>query len=221
MTTPSDIPGLYERRFDGDRAFRDSMWEVLCRSFFQRYVMPSDTVLEVGAGHCEFINHILADRRIAVDINSDLGRHAGPGVEVVNSASTDLSAIAGGSVDVAFASNFFEHLSRPDILETLRQLRRVLVPGGRLLILQPNIRFCSQDYWMFFDHVTPLDDRSVVEALAMTGFQAKEVIPRFLPFTTKGSLPKSLVLLRFYLACPPLWRLFGAQAFIAAQTSEA
>ena len=66
MSSPVDLPGLYERRFAGDAAFRSSMWQILCRSFFQKYIDPGSTVVEVGAGHCEFINHIVAaqtDRR--------------------------------------------------------------------------------------------------------------------------------------------------------------
>lgn len=193
------------------------MWQILCRSFFQKYVDPGATVVEVGSGHCEFINHIAAARRIAVDLSNDVVNHAAPGVEVVISASSDLSAIASGSAHVAFASNFFEHLTRPDILATLREIKRILAPGGKVMILQPNVRFCYRDYWMFFDHITALDDRSLVEALEMSGFTAETVIDRFLPFSTKSALPKSLMLLRIYLAVPILWRFFGAQAFVVAR----
>ena len=220
MSSPLDLPGLYERRFTGEAAFRNSMWRILCRSFFQKYIDPRATVVEVGAGHCEFINHITAARRIAVDLSTDTAHYAAPGVEVVTTASTDLAAIPDGSADVAFASNFFEHLSRPDILTTFRELKRVLAPNGRLLILQPNIRYCYRDYWMFFDHITPLDDRSLIEALEMSGFSPVQVISRFLPFTTKSALPKSLLLLRIYLAVPVLWRLLGAQAFVVARPTQ-
>ena len=86
-----------------------------------------------------------------------------------------------------------------------------------MLILQPNVRYCYRDYWMFFDHITPLDDRSLVEALEMTGFRPTTVIARFLPFTTKSRLPKSIALLRIYLSIPLLWRVLGAQSFIEAR----
>jgi ubiquinone/menaquinone biosynthesis C-methylase UbiE len=212
-----DLAAVYQRRFAGEDAFRNAMWRVLCRRFFQRYVDPGATVLEVGAGHCEFINNIAARRKIALDLSTDTVRFAAPDVEVVHAASTEMSAIPDHSVDVAFASNFFEHLTRSDILATMKELKRVLDPGGRFLILQPNIRYCSRDYWMFFDHITPLDDRSLVEALESAGFVPVSVIPRFLPFTTKGRLPNSIALLHAYLSIPLLWRFFGAQAFISAK----
>lgn len=219
MSSELDLAAVYHRRFAGEADFRTGMWRVLCRRFFQRYVDERATVLEIGAGHCEFINNIGAARKVAVDLSTDTPRYAAAGVEVITSASTDLSAVGDHSVDIAFASNLFEHLSRPEILATLRELNRVLVPQGRLLILQPNIRYCYRDYWMFFDHITPLDDRSLIEALQMAGFVPVTVITKFLPFTTKGSLPRSLTLLRIYLAVPLLWRMFGAQSFIVARPS--
>lgn len=214
----TDLEALYERRFGPDLAFRRAMWRVICSEFLQQFVPRASVVLEVGAGYCEFINAIHASRRIAVDRNPSVGNFAGDGVETIIASSTDLGRVEPGTIDVAFASNFFEHLSRPEIVLTLREVCRVLRKGGRLLVLQPNIRFCYRDYWMFFDHVTPLDDRSLREALETNGFRVVRQITRFLPFTTQGRLPKSLLLLRVYLRCPPLWRFFGAQTFMIAET---
>lgn len=211
------LEDIYRRRFDPDVAFRQAMWRVLCQDFFQRYVPAHSVALEVGAGYCEFINNIRAGRKIAVDLNPQTGVFAGPGVEVVQTSSTDLSAIPSETVDIAFASNFFEHLERPDILATMREVSRTLRPGGRFLILQPNIRFCGRDYWMFFDHLTPLDDRSLAEALEISGFEVVESVARFLPYTTKSRLPKSIPLIRAYLKLPLAWRLFGGQAFVVAR----
>lgn len=214
----SDLQSIYQRRFQPDLAFRRHMWQVLCRDFFQRYIPPESSVLEVGAGYCEFINHIRAGRKTAVDLNPDTPHFAAPEVRVIATSSTDLSAITPGTMDIAFASNFFEHLARADIVLTLRAVARTLKPGGRFLILQPNFRFCYRDYWMFFDHVTPLDDRSLVEALETNGFRAVQVLPRFLPYTTQGDLPKSLALLKVYLRVPLAWQIFGQQAFVVAET---
>ncbi len=208
---------LYAGRFDAEEDFRVAMWSVLCREFFSRYIRPEHTVLEVASGHCEFINQIPARERIAVDLNPDVARFAGPGVQVIVGNAADLGEVASGSVDVVFISNFFEHVPREVILATLAEARRVLRRAtGRLLVLQPNIRFCARDYWMFFDHITALDDRSLTEALQLSGFVVDQMIVRFLPYTTKGRMPKSLALLRTYLRVPALWRLFGAQSLAVA-----
>ena len=115
--------------------------------------------------HCEFVNNIRAADRIAVDLNPDVVVKAGPGVTAHGARSDDMAMVETGSVDRVFVSNFFEHVDRETILATLVEIRRVLRPDGKLLVLQPNIRYCAKDYWMFFDHVTPVDDRSLFETL--------------------------------------------------------
>ena len=211
-----DVQSIYQRRFADTLMFRQQMWEVLCKEFFQRHVPDTGTVVELGAGYCEFINSIRAGRKIAVDLNPDTRRHAGPDVEVILSPTSRIATLDDGVADVVFASNFLEHLTREDILATLRETRRVLATGGRFLILQPNIRYCKEDYWQFFDHITPLCERSLSEALETTGFTVQYVLERFLPFTTQGRLPNSIALLKLYLKLRPAWRVFGQQSFFIA-----
>lgn len=211
-----DVQAIYERRFADTLAFRRGMWDVLCREFFQRHVPETATVVEIGAGYCEFINHIRAGRKIAVDLNPDTRTHAGPDVTVLTTSTSRIEGVDDGVADIVFASNFLEHLPREEILATMREVRRILKPGGRFLILQPNIRYCREDYWQFFDHITPLCERSLTEALEMTGFRVVSMLGRFLPFTTQGRLPNSLLLLRLYLKLRPAWRLFGQQSFAVA-----
>jgi SAM-dependent methyltransferase len=220
VSIPDDLAAIYQRRFTADLAFRRRMWRVLCTRFFQRYVPPDAFVLELGAGYCEFLNQIRANRKIAVDLNPDTARYADPGVEVLGTPATDLSAIADGTVDVVFASNFFEHLSRPDISRTMREAARVLRPDGRFLILQPNYRYCYRDYWRFFDHLTPLDHHSLAEALESRRLRVVRMIPRFLPYTMQSRYPRSTRLLAAYLRLPLAWRLLGQQLFCVAQRAN-
>ncbi|HET6817400.1 MAG TPA: class I SAM-dependent methyltransferase [Mycobacteriales bacterium] len=217
MSEPADLARLYSERFSDEQRRRTAMWQVLCERFFQGWVDPGATVLEVAAGQCEFINNIGAARKIAIDLNPDIKRYAGPDVEAYVCSSTEMRPVADASVDVAFVSNFFEHISKTDILATLREIRRVLRPGGRVLVLQPNIRFCGADYWMFFDHITPLDDRSLEEALVLADFGIEHRIVRFLPYTTKGKLPTGTGLVKLYLRVPLAWRLLGQQSFVVAR----
>lgn len=207
---------VYRRRFGDHAAYRQAMWQALCQHFFQAYVKESDVVLDVAAGHCEFINHIRATGKIAVDINPETKVHAASEVRVFISPTTAMDWVDDGSVDTALVSNYFEHISKKDIVATLSEILRVLRPGGQVLILQPNIRFVYRDYWMFFDHVTPIDDRALCEALSLQGFEVKTCYPRFLPYTTSGSIPRWIWPIKYYLKCRLLWRVFGGQAFIHA-----
>jgi len=158
-----NFQAIYKRRFTPDMEFRQKMWGILCHDLFQKYVPEDSTILEIGAGYCEFINNIHARRKIALDMNADVRTYANPDVETIVSSSDRIESLEDGSVNIAFASNFFEHLSRDSIVATIQEVNRVLLPGGKFIILQPNIRFCAKDYWMFFDHITPIDDRALVE----------------------------------------------------------
>ncbi len=215
MSTESeDLQALYLNRFGSEEVQRQDLWQVLCSDFFQRWVPSRSTVLDVAAGHCEFINNIEAGRRLAVDLNPDVVVRAAAGVEAVVCRSDAMSHLEDGSVDRVFISNFFEHIPREVIVSTLLEVRRVLRADGKLLVLQPNIRYCARDYWMYFDHITPVDDRALAEAFAATGFRVELNIPRFLPYTTKSRLPSHPALVRLYLKVRPAWRLLGAQAFM-------
>ena len=50
------------------------------------------------------------------------------------------------SVDVLYSSHFVEHLDRREILQFLKEARRVLVPGGVIRTALPNIRFHVDNY---------------------------------------------------------------------------
>lgn len=209
---------IYDKRFAGSEGERAKVWQVLTEHFFQGWVRSSDVVLDVGAGYCEFINHIRAGGKYALDLNSTTAARAGADVKVLSQDVTQLWPLASGSVNVVFSSNFFEHLPTKNALQhCLREACRVLRSGGTLLALGPNIRFCYQVYWDFFDHFLPLSDRSLAEALEISGLKVERVIPRFLPFTMKGKTPPPAPLIRAYLKLPVLWRLLGKQFLVIAR----
>jgi SAM-dependent methyltransferase len=157
---------------------------------------------------------------LCADLNPDVKERAADGVETHILRSDDLKGIDDKSMDIVFISNFFEHITREVIIATLLEVRRVLKPGGRLLLLQPNVRYCGRDYWQFWDHITPLDDRALAEAFEATGFDIIKCIPRFLPYTTKGRLPSGPALVRLYLKVPLAWRILGGQAFMVVTPSK-
>lgn len=214
----SEITRLYRLRFQKELATRNKIWRVLCKEFFQKYIRPSDTVCDLGAGFCEFINHIRAKNKVAIDINTETKKYAKNGVKVITCSSTKLPKDLFEKVDLVFASNFFEHLpSKEDLAKTLIQIKRILKDGGRILILMPNIRYVGASYWDFLDHQLPLSEKSMTEALELNDFEIVEIKKKFLPYSTKGRLPKNSFLVSLYLRLTPLHLLFGKQSFIVAK----
>jgi hypothetical protein len=80
----------------------------------------------------------------------------------------------------------------------------------------PNIRVAGGAYWDAFDHVVPLTERSMAEALELAGFETETSIARFLPFTMVDKKPPPSALIRLYLRLRPVWRVMGAQFLVVA-----
>jgi len=214
-----DLEKLYRIRFtDADRAKKDQVWRVLCEHFFQGYVLPTDTLLEIGCGYGEFSRHIRAGRKIAIDLNPAAAECLPPDVEFHLASAANLAPIASASVDVCFSSNFFEHLPSKQVLDrVLAETLRVLKPGGRYVAMQPNLRYAPGEYWDYYDHVLPLTHLSCYEAFAKAGYEVTELIDRFVPFSTSSRLPQSPWLVRCYLAFRPAWRVLGRQFVIVGR----
>jgi SAM-dependent methyltransferase len=216
------VLSIYADRFDKSTAKRDVMWKVLCRNYFQKYIKPTDTVLDLAAGYCEFINNIECKKKIAVDLNERTKEMANKDVKVYQALSTELPKELTHKVDVVFVSNFFEHLeSKNELIDTLKEIHRVLKPGGLLMLLQPNIRLVGAQYWDYVDHTLPLTEKSLNEAFHLTNFDVKYQKTRFLPYTANSRTPAVPFLIRMYLRFPPAQFLMGKQTFMIGTPSEA
>ena len=216
----SGVDRLYRHRFPQEMlSARNQVWNVLCRSWFSHYIPVNASVIEIAAGYCEFINNISASERVAIDLNPETRLHAAGNVTVHEVAAEHVAQVVPlNHFDVAFMSNFLEHcISKDQVLSVLGGVRSVLKPGGRLLILGPNYRYCSREYFDFFDHHLALTEKSVAEALELAGFEITTIEPRTLPFTFRSRLPTWSWLVSLYLRLRPIWRIFGAQFFIVAQ----
>ncbi len=211
----ADELSYHETRFPFDQR-REIVWRTLCTSFFNPLISPDDHVLELGAGYGHFINNVRCKAKTAIDqwpkmldyLHRDVKGHVG--------SVTDLSFLSDNSVDFAFASNLFEHLSQADFAVTLRELRRKLKQRGSLNILQPNYRFAYREYFDDYTHVSVYSDSSLCDFLAANGFEIIESLPGLLPFSIKSSKrPVRPWLIKLYLASP--WKPSAKQMFVRAR----
>jgi SAM-dependent methyltransferase len=203
---------VYEQRFDeADQAAKEAIWRELGR-FLQRFIVPNARVVDIACDLGYFIRNVKAKDRWATDIR-DVEGALPKDVHFVRASGLELADVMPNNhFDLAFFSNYLEHLSSTEaVLQQLRVTFSLLKPGGRVLILQPNIRLIGGSYWDFIDHQTALTEKSLAEAAVMAGFKTKRVITRFMPYTTKSRLPQHPLLVRAYLAFPPAWWLMGKQ----------
>lgn len=211
---------LYANRFNPDQQkAKNALWKVLIQDFLQKYVPRDSTVLDIGGGYCEFINQIQAKQKVLLDLNPDAKAFAYSNVNVLNLdilQEDKQKLVPLHAFDIIFVSNFFEHLrSKEDLIEVLAFCYSRLRVGGSLLIIQPNFKYSFKEYYDFIDHYLPITDASLAEVLQAVGYSIDELIPRFLPFTTKGR-PSSPWLLKLYLKMPLVWLLLGGQMFVKA-----
>jgi SAM-dependent methyltransferase len=219
MTTnqPEELRRIYSARFKNNLAYRQRVWNVLVRDFFQQYVPLSATVLDLGCGYGKFVNNIQCRRKLAMDLNPDAFRFLAEDVRFLQQDCSTRWQCDDQSLDVVFTSNFFEHLPSKDALKlTLEEAFRCLKPGGKLLAMGPNIRFLASEYWDFWDHLLALSDRSIAEGLENCGFTILENHDRFLPYTMVNRREQPLFILSLYLKLRPAWKFFGRQFLIIA-----
>jgi ubiquinone/menaquinone biosynthesis C-methylase UbiE len=191
---------------------RRVLWQTLVAGEFQKQIPADGTVLELGAGYGEFINAVKTRRRIAVDQWPGMLQHLETGVEGLVTRINQLEGVAENSVDYVFASNCFEHVSQAELVECLAQLRRKMKPGAMLTIVQPNFKHCAREYFDDYTHVSIYTDKGLCDLLAANGFKIVRRVPRFLPFSIKGSLPVHPWLIRLYLLSP--FKPFAKQMLI-------
>jgi hypothetical protein len=193
---------------------RRAVWRAITR-YVARDAPDVETLVELGAGYCDFVNQFPARRKIAFDLNPEMRRWADPDVDLRIGSALALPGVADRSVDLVFASNFLEHLQDGELAELLPRVRSVLSARGRLILIQPNHRLCAAHYFDDPTHVTVFDDANMTGWLARFGLRVVHLEPGLLPFSMNSRLPKSELLTALYLRSP--LRPLAAQMYVVAE----
>lgn len=212
------LQNAYQARFEANATYRDSVWKILCRDFFSRYIPDTSVLLDLGAGWGEFSRNITAHKKYAIDLNPECAQRVAGFSEFFMQDCSATWSLANESLDVVFTSNFLEHLPTKTAIDaTLGEAFRCLKHDGVIICLGPNIKYLPGAYWDYWDHYVPITDASMAEALTLSGFTIQEVIPRFLPYTMSGGKNPPLIAIQLYLAMRFVWPLFGKQFFVLAR----
>jgi SAM-dependent methyltransferase len=201
-------------------AYRDRIWKHITDYLMPFLALPGEAcVLELGCGYGAWIRNFEGAQKFAIDVHPELPRLlAAAGCSDVAAhvgSCTDLTAWSPNSLDVVLASNLLEHLLVADVLSTMREVARVLKPGGVFCVIQPNFALCPHQYFDDFTHVSIFTDRSLADILQVAGFEISHVWRRFMPFSMKPSTSRLAFLVPLYLRSP--WKPFAGQMCLIAR----
>lgn len=183
---------------------REVVWKEIVR-YLNPFISNKETILDLGAGYCDFINNVSAKNKIAVDISPELPKYAKSDVRQIQTNVTDLSKVENSSVDVVFASNLLEHLTDEDLEKTMNEVKRILKSEGLFISMQPNYRLSYKTYFDDPTHKKVFSDSALESFLISFGFKIVKKMPRFLPFSLKSRpslIPANPLLIRAYLNSP-------------------
>jgi SAM-dependent methyltransferase len=213
-----ELARVYGNRFDPVREYRQRVWQVLVKEFFQQFVPDQAIVLDLGCGYGEFINTVTARTKMGMDLNPNTRANLSAEVKFLEQDCSTRWPLDDGVLDLVFTSNFFEHLPDKAALgRTLEQVFRCLKPSGRLIAMGPNIKFTGGRYWDFWDHYLALTETSLSEGLVVRGFDIEQCHARFLPYTMVGARQYPPWCVAGYLRVPLLWRWKGEQFLVIAR----
>ena len=88
-------------------------------------------------------------------------------------------------------------------MSVVDDLCRLLKAEGRLIVIQPNFRYASKQYFDDYTHRSTFTHVSLANLLRSKGLRMLRVEPRFLPYSMRESrLPVKPWLVRAYLRSP-------------------
>jgi SAM-dependent methyltransferase len=136
---PLALQNLYRERYramrPGWRSSGDQL-EAMVRS----HISPQSRVLDLGCGRGGVVELFWHDVELAAGLDPDspsLAEHRAPGMPVIRGVGESLPFVD-ESFDLIVCLWVLEHLRDPAV--TLREVRRVLQPGGHFVFLTPNLR---------------------------------------------------------------------------------
>ncbi len=138
-TVPQDLPATGERTAPG--LPREEYWfarHLAAYEWCAEQIAPEGILIDAGAGEGYGIDLLPGRLRIAIDYDAATCAHIHdhyPGVAAIR-ANLIALPLPAGSVDAVVTLQVLEHMWEP--LAFLREVRRILTAGGRVLLSTPN-----------------------------------------------------------------------------------
>lgn len=180
---------IFYREFE-DR-YRGSREEILHRlrdytghlAFLHEIDAKNRLIIDLGCGRGEWLEVLREQGLEAVGIDTNEAQaEAARGLDLkveIDDAISYLSRQRDRSVDFISAFHLIEHLEFPVLTRLLKEVMRVLKPGGRLLLETPNpesLIVGAYKFWFDPTHVRPYPSELIGQLLASLGFRDIDVL---------------------------------------------
>ena len=136
---PLEVQNSYRARYRLMRPGWSSSGEQI-EALVRGHLTPDSRVLDLGCGRGGMVELFWREVALAAGLDPDarsLAEHRAPGLPVVGGRGENMP-FAAESFDLVVCVWVLEHLRSPETV--LREVRRVLRPGGHLVFLTPNLR---------------------------------------------------------------------------------
>lgn len=136
---PLSVQNAYRERYRAMRPGWKSSGDQL-EAIVRSHLTPESRVLDLGCGRGGVVELIWRDVKLVAGLDPDspsLSEHRALGMPVIQGVGERLPFVD-GSFDLVICLWVLEHLRDPVVM--LREVRRVLRPGGRFIFVTPNLR---------------------------------------------------------------------------------
>jgi ubiquinone/menaquinone biosynthesis C-methylase UbiE len=156
-------------------------WQEITRkmNLVKAYLQPDTVFLEIGPGDCQFAFEVAKSVKkvFAVDVSQEITKQTSPpqNFELIISDGCNVP-IADQSVSVIYSNQLMEHLHPEDSFEQLKEIYRVLQPGGFYICVTPNRLAGPHDVSKYFDpvatgfHLQEYTHQELYDLFLKTGF---------------------------------------------------
>ena len=133
-------------------------------------------ILELGSGGGDFLDLCsgMGLKAIGVDRNPK----SGPGYRVIKQDIPKyLKKEKAAKYDGVYARHILEHFDRPSVIALLKDVKKVLKPGGRLVAILPNIKnigVATTEFWKDETHVRPYTAAEMRDIFGSAGLKFLE-----------------------------------------------
>lgn len=132
---------------------RSSNWQM---GLLRRFLNDRTTFLEIGPGDCSLSFEVskIVERVCAVDVSNVVTDHSVVPENFELSIANDARIpLPDESVDLVYSNQLMEHIHVDDVFLQLKEIYRILKPGGRYVCITPNRVSGPWDISYYFDDV--------------------------------------------------------------------